>query len=637
MFQKLILTLLLNLFCQSAYAALPAGALWELNASATANNVNGGGFNPGNASFLTNLTTDTNTGNTATPVVSSASYNFVAGDVGAWVLVVSGTNWYANTMCKIASVAANKATLTAGAGTCIQKSTTTGFWSASSNVGVASVGTPTNGTFGIDYSQGTAAITTNTDLASLNGTTAPCQVTSTGLPFGVNHVGNFIHITAGTNWTAGWYEIVSVSVVTATLDRACGSSATLTSGTYYVGGALSMNSTLDDDIMEAVVGGNTIFTKSGSYTLGEAVAVASTSCTGTIPCPNIGYTTLRGDSTTGTNRPLWASAANTFTNGQYRMFYNHRVSGTANPVYVNGSGSEMRNVSCVNPSTSANRTCISINASSPAFNIEAVAQNGDALGTSGDDKVFGGYFHDSNRGMNISTARHDMSNIIISACRTAGMLVADSNKQIKNSTIHGWATPRGTGISISASITNIKMYSNIIDGWTTGIAGATAQQFSNSGSYNFFYNNTADTSLYSADPTDVTGTNPTYTAVAELTGSTATTSGSVLTDAGATFTSVTDNVDYLHVFSGTGVTTGGYLITSHTTTTLTVNNALGTSSAGNVVYSVPTGRNLAIGTPLKGLGYPGAFAGSSTTGYMDPGAVQRQESSSSTDLLGVIQ
>jgi hypothetical protein len=51
-------------------------------------------------------------------------------------------------------------------------------------------------------------------------------------------VGNLLHINSGTNWTAGWYQIVSAAGNNATLDKACGSSASLTSGTYHVGGAL---------------------------------------------------------------------------------------------------------------------------------------------------------------------------------------------------------------------------------------------------------------------------------------------------------------------------------------------------------------------------------------------------------------
>lgn len=51
--------------------------------------------------------------------------------------------------------------------------------------------------------------------------------------------------------------------------------------------------------------------------------------------------------------------------------------------------------------------------------------------------------------------------------------------------------------------------------------------------------------------------------------------------------------------------------------------------------STSTG-DFSIGTNLKGAGFPGAFPASTSTGYNDVGAVQRQESSGN-NLLGVIQ
>lgn len=46
------------------------------------------------------------------------------------------------------------------------------------------------------------------------------------------------------------------------------------------------------------------------------------------------------------------------------------------------------------------------------------------------------------------------------------------------------------------------------------------------------------------------------------------------------------------------------------------------------------GDDFSLGTNLKALGFPGAFRGSSTTSYVDMGAVQRQESSSGSGAKG---
>lgn len=70
-----------------------------------------------------------------------------------------------------------------------------------------------------------------TDLAATAATSTPV-ISSATHNFTSLDVGKFITITAGTNWTPGVYKIVSVLTNTATLDRACGSSATLSSGTW---------------------------------------------------------------------------------------------------------------------------------------------------------------------------------------------------------------------------------------------------------------------------------------------------------------------------------------------------------------------------------------------------------------------
>src|ERR1044071_7124465 len=83
------------------------------------------------------------------------------------------------------------------------------------------------GSSGTDYSQQDASQYSGTNLASTNGTTNPSVVTSATHNFVAADVGNIIRITAGSNWTTGYYQIVSVSSNAATLDRAVGTAATL--------------------------------------------------------------------------------------------------------------------------------------------------------------------------------------------------------------------------------------------------------------------------------------------------------------------------------------------------------------------------------------------------------------------------
>src|SRR4051794_28898639 len=86
------------------------------------------------------------------------------------------------------------------------------------------------GATGTDYSQQNSPQYNAADLSGTNANTATPAVTSASHSFVGADVGNLIHITAGTNWTAGFYQIVSVAAGAATLDRACASVASPTSG-----------------------------------------------------------------------------------------------------------------------------------------------------------------------------------------------------------------------------------------------------------------------------------------------------------------------------------------------------------------------------------------------------------------------
>lgn len=143
------------------------------------------------------------------------------------------------------------------------------------------------------------------------------------------------------------------------------------------------------------------------------------------------------------------------------------------------------------------------------------------------------------------------------------------------------------------------------------------------------YGNTTQSSNVPLRENNQTAVNPSFSAITELTGSTATISTTTLTQTGA-FSTVTDNQDYIQVHSGTGATVGVYLITSHTDDTVTVNNSIGTNATADKVWTITKidTANLGIASGAKGLGFPyaEAFPGTTTTSYNDTGAAQRQES-----------
>ncbi len=236
--------------------AFNANQIWDVRT--TGSDANGGGFNPANSNFPTDLTTDTNTANTASPVVSSASYNFVAGDVGAWVFIKSGTNWIPGWY-QIASVGSNKATLTASIGSAYEMVNNTAA-RRNTAVGVATVGTPTSGTWGVDYSQQDAAKIAFTDMV-IDGTTNTI-FSSAANPVGKNFVGNTINITSGTGFTVQRVEVVSTSGTNATCDKSLGTLSS-TGGNGNLGGSLATPGMAGG----LKIAGNDIYVKSGTYSL----------------------------------------------------------------------------------------------------------------------------------------------------------------------------------------------------------------------------------------------------------------------------------------------------------------------------------------------------------------------------------
>lgn len=616
--------------------ALASGSLFNIQASATTGNTGGAGFNPANANFPTDLACDTNTGNTSAPVVSSGTYNFVAGDVGAWLYVKSGTNWTPG-FYPIASVGSNKATLSAAIGAASQLNANTGLYEPSTVVGCATVGTPTGGTYGVNYSTLDTAKSTITDAASIGASTTLTSVTA---PWTAVSVGNFFHLTTtgtGAHGLTGWYEIVSfTSAGSVATDRTTNDGTALVAGTGQTGGAGRLNG-LEDAFFEMIPSASMVFVKLGTYTISGAINVASTNSTAILASFVIGYVTVWGDTCTLANRPVIAAAANASQFGQFQNLTNIICTTTTASGLSAGAGAIFRNCKSTNSSTSAGRAAISLNTDVHLVGCEAVSQNGTAVSgsTSARVKAMGCYIHDSSTGWNSSATINTITDCILEACITDAVNLSSATgaHYIGNCTFYGREAKVGTGVNLSVANSPQNHIENcIFYGLTTGIAVTTGSATSNFGRYNDFFNNTTDVTNWNKGTSDL-AINPGFVGATQITGTTATTSGSVLTQSGGDFSTVEDNRDYLHVVSGTGVTVGRYLISSHTATTLTVNNALGTSSGGDVVYFVTTGHNFQVGTALRGLGGPTlAAVGGDGTSYPEPGAYQRSDTSGTSGM-----
>lgn len=158
------------------------------------------------------------------------------------------------------------------------------------------------GASGTDFSQQNAAQYNAADLAGTNANTSSPSVSSASHSFIASDVGNLIHITAGTNWTAGYYQIVSVAAGAATLDRACASVASPTAGTYFVGGAAASIA----NVSAAMVAGNIVYQKGGTDTLAGVVSLTA----GSIVAPTRweGYVATRGDIRTASEASIHTAA-----------------------------------------------------------------------------------------------------------------------------------------------------------------------------------------------------------------------------------------------------------------------------------------------------------------------------------------
>lgn len=476
---------------------------------------------------------------------------------------------------------------------------------------------------GTDYTLQNAAQVTNTDGAA-SGTTT---FTSAGSTFTSAMVGNYLHITVGGGTTVGWYEIVTyTNANNVVLDRTPGTGS---SATFYVGGACSLGSTLDDDVFEIGVPGNRFQIMNGSYTLGESVAVTAAG-TALLPIVFEGYDSTPGDKPLTTSRPFLACGANSLSLGAYwRLGHVSAAATTAGGVFVGADG-VIYHSKIINNSTTANRIAITTSADAVYIGVEAVSYRGYAFSGNARFYMLGCYVHDSSIGYLAtgSSGAGTIAHSIFADNVTAAIRVgAASTTQFAliNNTLYGAENKLGIGLDVNTTgANNISMTGSIVYGFTTGVSHVDTTQLHSFDNWNAYNNNTADVSGWTKGANDVS-TAPGFISVAQLTGATATTSGSVLTQSGANFATVTDNVDFVYIVSGTGITAGKYLITSHTTDTLTLDIAPGTNATADKVWQVTTGHNFAIGTNYRGLGFPGVFPGGLSTGYMDIGAVQRQE------------
>ena len=347
----------------------------------------------------------------------------------------------------------------------------------------------------VDYSNQDAAQFNPTDLAQAQSSTT---LTSATGGFTAAMEGNVIHITAGTNFDAGWYQITGYTDTnTVTIDRTAASGGAGSGGTGYVGGAMALFTDAFLDDTNVIVAGNTIWVKNdGTMTLTGAIAIANTSGSDTAQITIEGYNSSRGDNPTGTNRPLIACGENAFGwsgVNNWRLQHLRFTTTEAAGVAFQCQYSYIINCASNNSSGTAGRAAFKTGASATTIGIDAQSANGDALYSSGSySRHIGGYFHDSVDGIDLDGITSYVFNCVFDTCTGNGLDVAVRDYWLViNCTFYNC----GTAINGSSG-THFVGINNIFDACTDG-----AKWSSDYSSSHFFDYNCWDCST---DVTNVT-------------------------------------------------------------------------------------------------------------------------------------
>ena len=330
----------------------------------------------------------------------------------------------------------------------------------------------------VDYSQQDAAQLTVTDLATDGAGTGLSSATG---GFTGAMVGNISQIAPGSDLTAGWYEITAYTDThNVTIDRSAGASKS--GGTGSVGGAFLLGGTLDSDFVSALVAGNHVWVKLGSYTLGETVTGKDGGAT--VPICFDGYKTTRDDAPAGADRPAIDCGEyilNFCDNNLVRRFI---FTGTAADVVTIGGGGLVVYCKSTNTSGTNNHHAISSGSSASAriLMCEVISTNGYGIyGTGSSAFVVMCYAHDSAYGIRCGGG---IIGCIADTCATAGIVTGTC---ILNNTIYNC----GVGLSM-LNATYAQILNNIIHTCTTGLTASQASPLYIV-DYNCWYNNTDNT------------------------------------------------------------------------------------------------------------------------------------------------
>lgn len=372
------------------------------------------------------------------------------------------------------------------------------------------------GSSGTDYSQQTSPQYATTAAVTAGTTTITWAAAAAAM------VGNLAYVVGGTgSITAGWYQVVSVSVgVSITVDRSTG----LTTGTgvtVNVGGALA---TLTQAIASAI-SHNTIYCK-GSQTITTQITfgIAGSVVTDS-PFYIIGYTTTRGDngrftittSTNSANGILYNSGAN---NAVFKNLLIQSTAGTPGNGIQTGTSGLSSNLTLDNCrirgwsygiwgpySTQYYILFLTLNNTEIDHSVHAGIYN------SAQTYILNSYLHDNVYGLQTNSAYQNYQgwlavNSVFYNNSTAGVLQSGT---FPGTAINCVFANNGTGVSLlDSDYTTASIINSIFYGNTTGISssGSPSGVFKNNA---FGANTTATSGLPTQQDSTITLTADPFT------------------------------------------------------------------------------------------------------------------------------
>ena len=449
---------------------------------------------------------------------------------------------------------------------------------------------------GTDFSNQDSAQESYTTLATVDGTTT--TVTCSGADtFNANIIGNVIQIASGTNFNAGFYQVLTrTSSTEITLDRSPASAAG-SSGVGAMGGAIDiLLDSFFDGAEKGVIAGNTIYIKNDGDMSTGTISVA---LDGTLLLfiTIEGYNTTRGDNPVGANRPAIVAGSSAFNFDNFWVIKNIIFTSTGSAGIDVDSQVQMINIKSTNSSTIANRNAFTPGIGAVVINCEAISTEGEGFVTSGNASILYSYIHDCNIGINPNDSVTVVGNVFdtcVSGVKEAG--VGQDNVKIINNTFYN----NTTAIDSAATNDGWIIVNNIFDANINGLVWGDADK-TRFVDFNLWDNTTDVDSNSSKGPNAVTS-DPSLT-VALVSGSDGTTEAGDETDfraASAPFGSVDTN-DVLIIHSGTSVTTGVFTISSVVSTSQLTISAGATVSASSVVYGVAKGEDFTLGSSSTAL------------------------------------